>query len=129
MRRELKEKIKQDSLERAEKIPLEFVHAFYGMYIAYESDSIFSPNDSKKLIEQNCTPELIRKIETAQPDYDPFLNAQDVDLTAFASLSIIKLKTNEYEVSYITTNQERIKIKVILKDTPAGLKISSVGDF
>jgi len=80
---------------------IEFLKKFYFQYM-----SAFDTKDGHKrnraLIQKNISQELQNKIELADLDYDPIIDAQDVNTESIKTISV-ESKGNDYKVCYIST--------------------------
>jgi len=77
---------------------------FYKQYVAacVDDDLNRGAKKSEELVIQYCTKALRDKMDAAELDYDPFLNAQDCDPSIFETLTIVKGKTdNQYTACYL----------------------------
>ena len=86
-------------------------------YSHYMTEMSKMPPNSKyldNLESSHCTKQLLSKLKNEDYDYDPFLNAQDIDLASVKSLSIKKSSDNAYIVSYTAANKKIIHVKVFV---------------
>jgi len=77
---------------------------FYKQYVAacVDDDLNRGAKKSEELVIQYCTKALRDKMDAAELDYDPFLNAQDCDPSIFETLTIVKGKMdNQYTACYL----------------------------
>jgi hypothetical protein len=83
-----------------------FIEKFYNDYITELSRNDFQNVNADSVLKMYCTPRLISFLKTQysenELDYDPFLNAQDVDKGIINTLEVRKDKStyNLYSVSY-----------------------------
>jgi len=75
--------------------------AFYKEYVtAYADTSSTSVQHTNEVIKKYCTPELTKKIAAASLDSDPFINAQDGDLSILKTLTVKHAGKNIYKACY-----------------------------
>lgn len=58
--------------------PEAFIKEFYAAYIAANLKMPIDYKQADAIVDASCTPALIAHLDTAEMDFDPFLNAQDV---------------------------------------------------
>lgn len=79
-----------------------------------------------------CSPKLLDSLQQQEPDYDPFINAQDLDDDLNKKLSIAKDTPAEsiYITSYMDNYHHRkIKIKLWVKEIAGHYKITNLEDL
>jgi hypothetical protein len=58
--------------------PEAFIKEFYAAYLAANLKMPIDYKQVDAIVDASCTPSLITYMDTAEMDFDPFLNAQDV---------------------------------------------------
>lgn len=97
------------------------IREFYEQYITHSSKcSDYNPADADRIMKTFLTEGLIRKLELARLDYDPFLNAQDCEMSWIKTLEIRPDTTREntYEVyyNYDALHRECITLSLVCID-------------
>jgi hypothetical protein len=106
------------------------INSFYSEYITQCSSSATDDAAGRNaIIEKYCTAELTSKVKNSDPDFDPFLNAQDCDIAWLKTLTITQDENNKdtYYICYTAAPGEEpncIDLKVI--EEKGRFKISSV---
>ncbi|MCA6364377.1 MAG: hypothetical protein IM638_15175 [Bacteroidetes bacterium] len=107
-----------------------FLLRFYTSYIHLQGQDVPPKAETNKLLNLWCTPELIARLEKAEPEADPFLNTQDVDAGWAVTLQARKKSATAYEVSFLTeAGGKRIVVPVTITETATGYKIASVNGY
>ena len=80
---------------------LTMLDSFYKEYVtAFADTTDTSVQQTDVVIKKYCTPQLIKKIAEASLDSDPFINAQDGDMSILKTLTIKHFKKNIYKACY-----------------------------
>ena len=111
-----------------EKEVLKLLNEFYHKYITENSKVPLDEVRINSIKAKYCTSRLINRIKNQRLDYDPFLNAQDCDITWLETLVVNKgITQNQYIVSYkdnFTKNDVIIKLNVVKQG--GSFKIDSI---
>lgn len=108
---------------------IKVLRKFYTAYISEIANNEGNEKQLQKLKQQFCTNALIKKIENAELDYDPIINAQDADTAWLKSLEISKDKQKEltYTISYIDIyDQKKTVVTIKIKKVKESYKIDSI---
>lgn len=108
---------------------IEFLKTFYTDYISACSATPQNTADLERLKREFLSEELMEELKVAELDYDPFLNAQDCDISWVKTLQIevIESGNKDYQVSY--NDGYGIKtIIVSLQEKNDKLRINKIGD-
>lgn len=98
---------------------IEFLENFYTNYISASCDLPEKIRILENLKKNSISEELIKKIDIAELDYDPFLDAQDCDNNWIKTLKVqsIQDKSNVYQVSYNHgTNKKKTILSLVNKN-------------
>lgn len=107
-----------------------FLRQFYSEYFC-EKIKQLSTNESKsltRLVRKHTTIRLRIKILFQNSDYDKFLFAQDFDISSKERLTVKKIDSSLYLLSYFYFDKE-ILIKIGVKYRKNGIKIYSLEEF
>jgi len=75
--------------------------SFYKEYVtAFADTTDTSVEQTDAVIKKYCTPELIKRIAATSLDSDPFINAQDGDMSILKTLTVKQAKKNVYKACY-----------------------------
>jgi hypothetical protein len=112
-----------------DKAAINLLRSFYTSYITAVSEAV-NQEKTDQILKKYCTEGLLKKIPklVEESDGDPFLKAQDSDMSILKSLTIVKnLKRpdNSYIVSYIYDNTKTI-INLTIVQQKNSLKINTV---
>ncbi len=105
-----------------------FLLAFYEEYITELSASSINLEQINLIKSKYCTPKLLNKLLDEELDFDPFLDAQDIDKEILKTLKVTEdsLKNN-FIISYSTGFQDEIvEIKLNLLLINNELKINDI---
>lgn len=105
-----------------------FINSFYKDYISVILE--FPVNETKKnnVIKRYCSSRLINTLDTLELDYDPFINAQDIDNKS-TNIKIDKLKNvrNGF-IIYFGDNKANF-VKIHINNENEKLIIDSIEDM
>lgn len=105
------------------------IRSFYTEYITADNGMPVNETQLNSIKRKYCTPRLIHALQQDEMDYDPFLNAQDCDLSWISTLSV-KRDTEEHDLYYVqykdTASKETIHLKLKLKYGNGEYKIDKV---
>ncbi|WP_026299980.1 hypothetical protein [Flavobacterium rivuli] len=77
------------------------LNSFYKEYVTAFADTTHtSAQQTDAVIKKYCTPQLTKKIAEASLDSDPFINAQDGDISILKTLTIKHTKKDIYKACY-----------------------------
>lgn len=106
---------------------ISFLMMFYKEYTSELKKKIVDFKVIDNIKKKYCTLKLINKLAQSELDYDPFLNAQDVNDDILKS--IIINDTDEegvYIVSYDGYNDDKIYVKLLLIKIEGDYKVSDI---
>ena len=96
-----------------DSVKIEFLMSFYKQYILLMANYI-EIEPLEKLRETSCYKYLLTKIDLADIDYDPFLNAQDAIEESIKSLEVTKCG-NEKDIFCVSYQWDSLSEKTIIK--------------
>jgi len=77
------------------------LNSFYKEYVtAFADTTNTSALQTDAVIKKYCTPQLTKKIAAASLDSDPFINAQDGDISILKTLTVKHTNKNVYKACY-----------------------------
>lgn len=106
------------------------IREFYWHYITQSAKvSDYNPADVDRVMKTFLTEDLIRRLETAGLDYDPFLDAQDCEISWLYTFKIHPdtMRENTYDVSFQYDALQRSCIKLSLVCIDGKYRIDDVG--
>ncbi|WP_298735473.1 DUF3828 domain-containing protein [uncultured Chitinophaga sp.] len=109
---------------------MEMLKQFYKEYIREMLKSSSSEKKLHSIRKQYCTTGLLNKIESAELDYDPFLNARDADEDWLKTLSVSKdpqRKKDGYIISLLDSDTKtKTTVKLIVIKEKERYKIDAI---
>lgn len=109
---------------------MEMLKEFYTEYIKEMLKTSSSEKKLHSIRKQYCTIGLLNKIKSAELDYDPFLNAQDVDEDWLKTLSVSKdpqRKKDGYIISLVDNDTKtKTTVKLIVIKEKERYKIDAI---
>lgn len=115
--------------ETANDSAINMIHSFYDEYIPANNGLPVDEARIKTIKKKYCTARLLNVLQDEEIDYDPFLNAQDCDLSWLNTLSVKRdaEESDLYHVQYKdTSSQQTIRLKLRLKNESGTYKIDKV---
>lgn len=109
---------------------IEFIKEFYSNYLTTCDKVPMELEELDRLKAENCTVELIKRLDERSIDYDPFLDAQDCSVRWLESFKISRVNTDQlkFRVNYETGYQNQIaSIDLTLVPNRSGFLIDAVG--
>jgi hypothetical protein len=99
---------------------------FYSLYIEENAKNQIDEKAVSSLKRKYVTPELLKKIDNAELDYDPFLMAQDCDERWINTLTIIPKNVHEYTLCYSFSKGKQNCITLQLVKNENGYQITDI---
>jgi len=115
------EKVKKDT-------GIEFLNNFYKEYHTVINEIPINETKYNNIKQKYCSNKLINMLDTIELDYDPFINAQDIDPN-FSQINVFKLNDSEKGYHIYFGNNKTNSVKLYLINNNDKLLIDSIADL